>query len=393
MKKGRNKLGLKAFFGLVIVLIFVNMLVSASKNKKRQNNIYNVMGMQESLIKYDSKAYFAFDEYVFDSVEDINIDVVDGKLIRSEEKIFDSANSQVNTNIKKQNEFLEKRPQKNSNEDKNTMIDYLYQNRLSKLDLSFVDSINQRDNFTDKKKKLIKSYLSNDAFLVDRTGFYLTKVDGYESLINAANIDQFISDPFVIENIEKDKIQAGLKYINNKEYYILVEVDNLDKYLKLGIKDLSVSFDDQTYYVSDYSFKKSNEGKYFMKLRMNEGIDSAVKYRMTDISLNFRTIKALKIPQKAIYKVDGQTGVYTIDDGKIQFAPVKIIYNDDYDNFAFVLTSPEDVLSKAYLDRVRKNNENLNYDKDDKDYINLYEIGEFSSILLDIGSNKVGDRY
>lgn len=393
MKKGRNKLGLKAFFGLVIVLIFLNMLVSASKNKKRQNNIYNVMGMQESLIKYDSKAYFAFDEYVFDSVEDINIDVVDGKLIRSEEKIFDSANSQVNTNIKKQDEFLEKRPQKNSNEDKNTMIDYLYQNRLSKLDLSFVDSINQRDNFTDKKKKIIKSYLSNDAFLVDRTGFYLTKVDGYESLINAANIDQFISDPFVIENIEKDKIQAGLKYINNKEYYILVEVDNLDEYLKLGIKDLSVSFDDQTYYVSDYSFKKSNEGKYFMKLRMNEGIDSAVKYRMTDISLNFRTIKALKIPQKAIYKVDGQTGVYTIDDGIIQFAPVKIIYNDDYDNFAFVLTSPEDVLSKAYLDRVRKNNENLNNDKYDKDYINLYEIGEFSSILLDIGSNKVGDRY
>lgn len=391
MKKTYNKLGLKLFIALIIALFIINMAINYSKNKKKQDNIYNVMGMEETKIKYKTKAYFVFDEYTIDSFEDINVNIDEKKLLRSEEKLFDGVNSQVNNKIKKQNEFINKNSTKKNLKDKDEIIELLYDNKLSKLNFSFLDSINETDKFSKKKRDIINSYMSEDAFIVGDTGFYLTKTDGYESLINSSNIDAFNNDFFSIKNIEKDKLQTGLKYVNNKAYYILAKVENFEKYMDLGVDNLSISFDDQDFYVSDYTFSKDINDNYYLKFKMNEGIEKALNHRITDIEINFKNMNTIKIPEKAIHYKDDIQGVYCIDSGVIEFAPVKVLYRED--GMCSILTNPEDVLSKSYLDLVKKNNDNLKNDRNDKDYIYISQIHEFSNILLELGSYKVGDRY
>lgn len=391
MKHRKNKLTIKICIALVFILIIINMIIKYSRNKSKQDNIYNVMGLEQTSIQFNSKAYFVFDEYSLDAFEGISSNLTEGKLIRNEEKLFDNANAQVNNSIKKQSEFLKNRPKKKFDKNKVDIINSIYNNNLSKLDLSFLDSINDNKYFYEKKSDLIKSYINNDSFIVNTTGFYLSKVDGYESLINSNNIRYFSDDLFNINNIEKDKLQTGLKYVNNKEYHIITKIKNFDKYLSIGIDNLSISFDNQTFYDSNYEFVKGKNDEFYIIFKMNEGIDKAIKHRVSNIVINFKTFKSLKVPKKSIYYINKQAGVYTIDSGRVQFAPVKIIYTEN--DICSVLTSSEDVLSKSYLDLVRKNNQNLNNDTSDKNYISLYEIKEFSNILLDIGSYKVGDRY
>lgn len=391
MKHRKNKLSIKICITLFFILIIINMIIKYSRNKSKQDNIYNVMGLEQTSIQFNSKAYFVFDEYSLDAFEGISSNLTEGKLIRNEEKLFDNANAQVNNSIKKQSEFLKNRPKKKFDKNKVDIINSIYNNNLSKLDLSFLDSINDNKYFYEKKSDLIKSYINNDSFIVNTTGFYLSKVDGYESLINSNNIRYFSDDLFNINNIEKDKLQTGLKYVNNKEYHIITKIKNFDKYLSMGIDNLSISFDNQTFYDSNYEFVKGKNDEFYIIFKMNEGIDKAIKHRVSNIVINFKTFKSLKVPKKSIYYINKQAGVYTIDSGRVQFAPVKIIYTEN--NICSVLTSSEDVLSKSYLDLVRRNNKNLNNDTSDKNYISLYEIKEFSNILLDIGSYKVGDRY
>lgn len=391
MKKTRNKLGIKLFIALIFILIIINMLVSYSKNKKKQNNIYNVMGMAQTYIQYNSKAYFVFDEYCIDAFQGTNPSLSDGKLIRSEEKLFDNANSQINNIVKKQNDFIKKRSKKKFNKSSSEIIDLMYDDDFSKLDLTFIDSINQNKDFSDNKTNSIKSYMDSDSILVNKTGFYLSKVDGYESLITTSNVDKFSGDFFNIKNLEKDKLQTGLKYVNNKEYHIITKVKNLEKYISLGVDNLSLTFDGQTFYASNYKFSKADGDEYYLIFKMNEGIDKAVKHRMSNVVINFKTFNSLKVPKKAIHYIKDQAGVYTIDSGTVQFAPVKIIYTEN--DSCSILTSSNEVLTQSYIDLVNKNNANLNNDKSDKNYIPLIEIKEFSNILLDKGSYKVGDRY
>lgn len=398
MDNKQKSLALRLFLGLVILLIIINMARNYYLNRKRQANIYNVMGMVQTPITYKTQGVFVFDEFVIDAFEDTKASVDDDKLVRDRDKIIDTTDSKVNYKLKKQKTFLDgiKAPTVNSNEITSESLDVdfytsIYHDKISDINLNYVDSLNEKFKYHEIYKNFVDSFFANDTILVNKTGFYISKLDGYESIINSSNIDSYTNDKLNFTNLEKDKLNVGLKYVNNKEYYILTQVENFEKYEKLGITDLSINMDGRKYYAASYEIQKDSEGISHIKIKMHEGLDRAIKKRISEIDINFNTIKTINIPTSAIYELNGRTGVYTVDSGVVEFAPVKEIYR--IEDMSCVYTNPEDVYPQSYLDKVEENNKNLLYDSEDKNYIKLTEIQEYSNILLDKASYKVGDRY
>lgn len=394
MKRKVKNINLKHILILVVCLIIFNLCFNLIRNTIRKSNIYNVKSYEQVSVDYKGKAYFVFDEYVYNSFEGLSLKTNNDSLIRDDEKISETISINASTKANELKSFLneikdDEKLKKNLSKDQ--IISEIYNEKFSNLDLNYTDSINHKFKFLDSELEFLESYTDKKTIEAEKTGYYINDLDGYETLINKSNIDNFEMDSLNIERDDKDVKLKGLKYLNSKFYNILIEVDNFEKYENINFRNLKVKFDSKEYLVSDYKLVRSKDGRIFMNLYMNEGLTEAKNYRTKDISLTFNELKTFAVPSSSIVMKDGQTGVYSVDSGKVKFAAVKVIY--EHEDKSYILTRKEDVYPKAKLDLIEENNANLNYDTSDEDYIETTEIHEFSEVLKNVDNVKIGDEY
>lgn len=391
MKSNNNKLGLKALLILIAFLMLLNFVISFIKNREKKANIYNVQSKVSIPITYSGKGTFVFDEYVIDAFENTEQKIDSSKIYRNDEKVIDKLSPEVNRRLKEQNDFLNALASNKKTHERPFLISNIYNDDIYKIDYNYTDSINEKEKYKEKEIEFFENLKDKNAIIASKSGFYTSDIDGYESLLNKNNISNHTTDIFIAKYPEQKNSLKGLKYISNKSYDVILKINNFEKYNKVPFNKIKVVYDKDEYLVSNYNIHKNKNDETYIQLTLNEGLSEVFSKREANVKIIFNELNTFKVPHRAIVNMDGQDGVYTIDSGIIEFAPVKVVYTDK--DYSYLHTNKESVFPKSYLDLVEENNNNLANDVNDKDYIKIVEINEFSNILLNTDNIKVGDRY
>lgn len=381
-KSLRNKIIL-----LVIILTLGSIIIyNYSKTKEKENNLYNLGASEQVPINLDARAICIFNE----SLLDISNDKKEGdakpslKLLRNKDKIADKKDLRI--------EDRSLNLQSNKPNSQAFDIEELARNIASteiyKLNISSNDSINQKNKFYEQGN--IDDL--NGPVRAVQSGYLANFTDGYEEIITADNLSNLF-DEDLINNKRINLNYRQKKFVDNKFYYILAYVEDIEKYKGIKVKDLAITFRDskKSFNASDYRIIRTKAGRQYLIFTMNEGIEYALTNRIKELNIEINKMKLIKIPSEAIVYNNKDQGVYYLSNARVQYARIKKVYEND--NYSYCLFKKEDIYSKAYLEKVEKNNKEIGYKASDDSYINIFELKEYSSIILDPSGLKVGDKY
>lgn len=159
-------------------------------------------------------------------------------------------------------------------------------------------------------------------------GMISTKVDGYEGKYDLKNIKK-ISLKEINEMISSKSKKAGIKIVNNSEWYICCYVEKNDfKGFKKGMaRDIAIS---DNYYRGEIIDTFSNSKENYIIFRVKNDIDISRLERGFEGFIVKARYEGFIIPQKAIIEYNGDKGVFVVLNGYAQFRKVKVLtINDD----------------------------------------------------------------
>lgn len=382
----------KSFIGKIILLIIVLALgiiiiYNYGKRKEKENNLYKLGSSEQVPIKLSARGICIFNERL------VNVSNSDKKgvtlrpsltLLRNKDKIADKED------LRLEDEKISTEPRAAQKEGYplSELIKKLESTEIYKLALSSKDSINEINKFYKAPNK----DESDKSIRAVQSGYLANFTDGYEEILGPDNV-WTLFDEGLEENKKVTLNYRQKKFVDNKFYYILADVKDFDKYEGIKIQNLPVQFMDskKTFNAGEYTVLRTSNKRPYLLITMYEGIDHALTNRIKDLSIEINKLRLMKIPTSAIKYNGKNQGVYLLNAGKVQFARVKNLYESD--NYSYCLYRKEDLFSKAYLDRVEKNNRKLGYKSSDEDYIDIYELKDYSTIILDPRGLKEGDKY
>ncbi|NLW51768.1 MAG: hypothetical protein GXY87_00185 [Tissierellia bacterium] len=410
MKIGKFKVKLKTIIIILVFLFIIYWLYGIVTSYVKKSNIYNIETMDFKDIEIQSQALVVFDEYVYDIFDNTKLNIDSNRIIRNGEGVDETISVSANSNATDIENYLKStipqpaendtqeedekdeeeviKPTKSSSKD--DLVSSIQRNSIKELNLDFLDSINVKKSHLLTKQKEVDEFIKNKIVALEKSGYLSNKLDGYETILNSDTLDEIEADYFTIKTLE-DQYIDGLKYVNNKKYQLLVKLDDYDRIKDFNFSDITIKLNNEPYLVSKYNIKRDKYDNVYIIFDMFEGLEKLKDKRLVDITIHLDRINSLKVPSKSIFKKDGQLGVYTIMNGIVRFAPVKVIYEQD--NISYIRHQKADIFTKAYLDLVYMNNTRFNNDSDNPNYINIYELKEFSKIILDPNSVKEGDTY
>lgn len=166
----------------------------------------------------------------------------------------------------------------------------------------------------------------------DSSGFFVSNIDGLEEVLNIEQIDSL--DISVFDKINKAEQKDGFgKIVTSYDWYIVAKMTG-DDYLSFapgdkvtlktpieGSEELTASV-----YKINISEDKNEALVIFSCNMMNGELAVTRNAKMTVVTDSF---SGIRISNKAIRVVDGQTGVYIIQGSVVKFRPVEIIYTAD----------------------------------------------------------------
>ena len=169
----------------------------------------------------------------------------------------------------------------------------------------------------------------------DVSGYFVSLTDGYENILNGSDIKKIT--PEYLTSIKPETVPDNVigKIVSDYEWYIAARIPINDslKYkegdslvIKTSVKaspSLPV-----TVKSINLSQKGDSAAVIFSCHQMNSELASMRTGAMTVVNNEY---SGLKIPQKSLRVVDGETGVYVVSGITVKFVPVKVIYNaSDY---------------------------------------------------------------
>ncbi len=201
---------------------------------------------------------------------------------------------------------------------------------------NFNDMIN---TYTKQIEDLIKvSSTAPSQILADRAGYFVSKVDGYETLYNFNNISNItLSD---INNIMASKPveQSGEiigKIIEGYDWYYaaVVSSDDIDEFSegkKISLKFSSSYVDEIPAVVRRVSYDKG-DAHGIVVFECNRMSKSLSVLRVQDAQTSFNEAKGLRVNKKAVRIENDVKGVYVKVGKAIYYRPIVVIYeNDNY---------------------------------------------------------------
>ncbi|SHI03856.1 HlyD family efflux transporter periplasmic adaptor subunit [Sporanaerobacter acetigenes] len=200
------------------------------------------------------------------------------------------------------------------------------------------------DNLKNKKEELTKEILNSTInYFSKEAGIVSFKIDGFEEIYNGNNILNYtledIRDKEAESKVSKNKsdVNAGdamFKVMDNYDWYLLVDVDDIKKIKSLKERDMiSICLDDSDEELRGRIIKiKSKNGQGIVAIKLDTHFHDYCEKRNVDIEIIKSKNEGLKVPTKAICEKDGLNGVYIKDiSGIIRFRPVKILgQNEEY---------------------------------------------------------------
>lgn len=210
--------------------------------------------------------------------------------------------------------------------------------------------------------KALKNSLSNPEGKItsNRSGYFLTKVDGYENAFDIENLGEIT--PEFLNNLSKKDAPKNTvgKLVADYEWYIAANV-SIGQSLNYKVGDsLSLHTDLKTAPILSVKVKKINVSKdgsnaviIFSCNDMNAELASLRTAAMTVVNKEY---SGLYIPKKAQRVIDSKRGVYVLNGMQIQFKPIEIVYTGD--NYIICKKSDEDGALRLY-DQVVVKGKNL----------------------------------
>ncbi len=182
----------------------------------------------------------------------------------------------------------------------------------------------------------IKSSISPaaEALYAPRTGYFITKVDGYENL---ATVDRFANISYeegmdiISSSGESTGINQYGKIITDYKWNLCTYVntsDCEDLYEGKNV-NISISVKDNTF--NKAVIKKMVElGDKTLIVTQCSIMDSeSATTRLCDCEILFKQYRGIKIPKTAIHFVDGEMGVYVNYSNVVQFKKINPVFEDD----------------------------------------------------------------
>lgn len=200
------------------------------------------------------------------------------------------------------------------------------------------------DNLKNKKEELTKEILNSTVnYFSKEAGIVSFKIDGFEEIYNGNNILKYtledIRDKEAESKVSKNKSDVNVgdamfKVMDNYDWYLLVDVDDIKKIKSLKERDMiSICLDDSDEELRGRIIKiKSKNGQGIVAIKLDTHFHDYCEKRNVDIKIIKSKNEGLKVPTKAICEKDGLNGVYIKDiSGIIRFRPVKILgQNEEY---------------------------------------------------------------
>ena len=179
--------------------------------------------------------------------------------------------------------------------------------------------------------------ISYKEILADGSGYYISAVDGYESLCNSTDVKTITP-----ENAEKlfeaspKSVPENVmgKLVTGFDWYIVCVLDvkqisNLSVGSKLTIDFPYAATENLKAEVAAVNVSGAKKAAVVLKCKtMNEEL---ANMRFEDVELVFKTIKGYKIPGNAVREVNGVKGVYILRASLVNFREINIVLTtEDY---------------------------------------------------------------
>ncbi len=320
-------------FFIVLVLILTSIIFAYLKNKKK-NNIYNVGTMQKFESTMDVNAFIIFDEFSYDYLMGIEVNNEQNNRLGEKEVVENTNNSEAIKNAKKTSKYLEtKKPVKDKGlyyEDYERIKKAIMDGDYSQIKLGYEDSLNEKNKYLSQTKKEYDRFIKEGNLVTDLPGYYIKQLDGYESIYNFDSVENLPLDFFKMSLKKEPYKIAGLKYVNNRKYYLATYIKN---YLDLDMtfdSDMKIRMlEDKELRGKVHMIKEGLNKDALVIWEMSDGYDEIKNMRNLKVSLVLNEYKAYELPKEALVDKEQLRGVYVVEDDKIKFKPVYSLLEED----------------------------------------------------------------
>ncbi|HBL84204.1 MAG: hypothetical protein A2Y17_07885 [Clostridiales bacterium GWF2_38_85] len=194
-------------------------------------------------------------------------------------------------------------------------------------------------------------------FYADKSGYFYSNVDGYESIFTISALNQLSVDSYynlIASDPSLISINAAIgKIVYDSKWYFLCTVDKrtASTLTTGGIYDFSYIYSNNTAIkmkLEKFVSQTDNENVVAVFSSQEMPNDFSFK-REQPVKIQLKKYEGLEVPTTALRKKDGKNGVYIIQGNVVQFREVEILFEQkDY----FIVALP-DSNNKAYLSETK----------------------------------------
>ncbi len=175
----------------------------------------------------------------------------------------------------------------------------------------------------------------------DRSGCFVSAVDGYENLFSLDSLDEITPEAIESAVPEKTPDNAIGKIVYDYDWYVVATISINDSLKYKPGDELTVKTTIRTTPTVNAVVKQinvsKNDDKAALVLLCGEMNSEIATMRNAKITLVSKEYSGLKIDKKALRVVKGKTGVYVVSGRTVKFVGVNVIYNTD----AYILCEQE----------------------------------------------------
>lgn len=321
---------------LFIIIVFVYILLQISINIIGKNIKTLVIEKETIELKLNAKGLIIRDEYLIKSDRSGNIKSIarDGEKLKKDDTLAAIYNDSKNFEENKDKiAKLDKEIEELENE---------YKNSKSNLSKELIDT--QIKTKTEQKLVLNNENNKNVNYLnMPTSGVVSTKYDGYEDIYTLDQLDNLTAKD--IEDVENNYKEIEIEDTFIKESEIVARVIQSDySYIAIFTKDdifqenqkVEIVFDSDNIQANVEKIYKNGDNNIVIFKISNQNVE-IYDTRVKEFDIIYKQMEGLKVPKQSIEEIDGQEGVYALNQqtGKVNFVELKNIQYED-DEFIFI---------------------------------------------------------
>lgn len=199
---------------------------------------------------------------------------------------------------------------------------------------------NEIAEYEEQKHSLVNAENGvSDIVKTPYSGYYYSYTDGYEKLFSPSVLENITLEEFNSltlsspESFDGESGYSAGKIINEHRWYIACKAD----------KTAAVSFNEGSVYSVLFPYEANlnvdftlerivsspKDGEALLIFKTNTVPVNFSFERQQTIEIVYQKTEGVRIPSNALHMVDGQTGVYILDENVVRFIKTDIIYEGD----------------------------------------------------------------